>query len=190
MKVNLAVFRDELPGWALRGGLCALYSFFLAHLVGFNQPAEIAGMAMGVVVWVLLFAAGCAWLLQGGSAGWMSAVRALEVAVVIKFILMLVGFPLVFLLGRGIAPGLANTLGYIINLDMALGMAAIWLVGQIAQTDIEKLDSFGWTALATFVEGALMAVVICLLALAVLGWWRWRAPSVLKQKISPARISD
>jgi hypothetical protein len=173
VKASLSAFQDELPGWALRVGLCAFPSFFLAIVVGFNQLGEIAGMVLGVAAWVVLISAACAWLLQSGSAGWTRAVRALEVAVVIKFLTMLLGWLVVFLLKGSIAPGLANLLGYFLNLDMALGMAALWLVGQIAGADIEKLNSFGWTTLTTVVEGALMTAVIGAMALVILGWWRW-----------------
>jgi hypothetical protein len=74
--------------------------------------------------------------------------------------------------------------------DMFLGMAALWTVNQLggfSEIDyIARLDSFGWTALTTVIEGAFMAVLIVGIALAVLGWWKFRSFRVLRHKLSPA----
>ena len=70
-----------------------------------------------------------------------------------------------------------------------LGMAALWLVSQVGPfrnfEQIPGADSFGWTALTTVVEGALMAVVIGLIALVVLGCWRLTAGTDSKSEFFP-----
>ncbi len=193
MKITLSAFQDELPGWALRGAVCALTSFGWALVGGFSHPTEIAGMILGVGFWVAVFALGTAWLPANVNERWRRLGRALKRAAWIKFAVTILGVPLVLGLlngftGRGVGP-----LAFVFMLDMMLGLAALWLVGQVggfADFDqISRLDSCGWTALTVVVEGALMAAVIGLIALAVLGWWRLTAGSGEKQELSPARIS-
>ena len=46
----------ELPGWTLRGLLCALPSFFWAYLGGFNALIEISAMFVGIAFYVYAFA--------------------------------------------------------------------------------------------------------------------------------------
>lgn len=164
-------FRDELIGWTLRGGLCALTSFCWALAIGFNHPAEIAGMFVGVACWVVVFALLTACLPGTMLAGWIRFGRALKVAAWIKIGLTMLGLPA--------SLGLWGTpLAMPLSLDMLLGIAALSLVSVIGGfnsiEEIARLNSVGWTALTTIVEGALMAGVIATLALLVLGWWRLR----------------
>lgn len=193
MKITQAAFEDELPGWVLRGALCAVNSAFWAWMMGFQHPAEIAGMATGVAFWVAVFAGVCAWTPR--SAWWQQAQigPALKRAAWIKIgltcsgWLLLAGASLVHISG-------AEALAMFGMVDMLLGMAALWLVSRVAGIpdfdQISRLDSPGWTALTTVVEGALMAAVIGVLALAVLAWWRWGGLDRLKELLSPVRAPD
>ena len=184
-------FRAELPGWALRGCLCAASSAFWAVLIGFQAPAEIAGMVTGVAVWVCVFAALCSWT---PSLAWLKQPQmaaALKHAAWIKLGLSALGW--LCFAGR-FAPYFAflQWLGLCGIVDMALGIGALSLVALLAGTfrspeQISRLDSFGWTALTTVVEGALMAVLIGVIALAVLGWWRLKARVGRQRELSPAR---
>lgn len=195
MKTLLASeeFQAELPGWALRGVLCAANSAFWAVMMGFQQPAEIAGMAAGVAFWVVVFAGLCACTPLAERLRQPRIGAALKRAAWIKIGLTAAGW--LSLAGASLmrASG-AEVLAMLGMADVLMGMASLWLVSRAAGVpDIDqlgRLDSFGWTALTTVVEGALMAVVIGALALVVLGWWRWGGFDRIRKTVSPVRSSD
>ena len=182
-------FRAELPGWALRGGLCAAVSFVWALLMGYNSPFEIAGMVVGVAAWVVLFAGYCAWPGRTVRRGGPSIGRALKVAAWIKFGTSAAG-GLVYLL-HAIGPRSAIMDFGVVGLmpDWLLGFAAVSVVAAISGLPmgaLEGADSLGWTALITFVDGALFLLVIGVLASAVLLWWRFAPALLANLKLSPA----
>lgn len=184
-------FAAELGGWALRGTLCAASSFWWAFATGFNAPVEIAGMATGVIAWVALFATFSVWHGQAPHRGPSRLVSALKIAAWIKFLLSAVGWAAFALCSLLKNENLIVDAGFLFVMpDCLLGMASIALVSFVAGTDqLPNLDSFGWTALTTFVDGAFFLMVIGALALAVLLWWRC-APGVLtKLKLSPTRCA-
>lgn len=190
-----AEFQGELSGWAVRGVLCALNSAFWAFMLGFQQPAEFAGMAVGVAFWVAVFAVLCAWTPR---AGWWRQPRfgaALKRAALIKIGLTAAGW-LCFAAASQVRTSGAEALTMLGMVDMLLGLAALWVVGLACglsdPSQVAALDSFGWTALTTVVEGALMAALIGGIALGVLVWWRWGGQLLLQAKIklSPVRVSD
>jgi hypothetical protein len=164
-------FRTELPGWALRGVLCAANSACWAWMMGFQQAVEIAGMVAGVACWVALFAAAC--VLVPRLAWW----KQFQVAVVlrqaawIKIGLTAAGW-LIFALAS--ATGLAEIqqLAMLGMIDMLLGIAALSLVallgGMSGPEQVAAADSFLWTLATTVTEGALVAGVIVGIAVAVL----------------------
>jgi hypothetical protein len=182
-------FRAELPGWMLRGVLCAANSAFGAFLLGFQSPAEVVGMVVGVGCWIGCFAAVCA---SSPVLDWLRQPRlgaALKRAAWIKIGLTVAGS------GIMATPGFVRLeflqwLAIFGILDMWLGIAALWLVARIGDfadiEDIARLDSVGWTALTTLIEGALMAALIGSIALAVLLWWRWRGAAQSKFPIASA----
>lgn len=186
--IDSSAFHREIGGWAVRGVCCALLSAFWAVMAGFQHPAEIAGMVFGVAVWVTLFATGCVWLPLPAAFSQPQAVRALKRAAWIKFLLTAVGGLCTFVASSYSDAFRALTLFWMV--DMFLGMAALWTVNQLGgfqEIDcVARLDSFGWTALTTVIEGALMAVLIGGIALAVLGWWKLRSFRVLRRNLSPA----
>ena len=183
-------FRNELPGWVLRGVLCALGSAFWAVMMGFETPAEIAGMVAGVVFWSTGFAGLCCStrLLAGLKQPRLGS--ALKRAAWIKLGLTTFGWALMFGAGSLRFHGV-EVLGIFGMIDAVLGLASLWLVGEVGSFpdfgQICRANSFGWTALTTLVDGALTAIVIGLIAAAVLGWWHLTAGSGRKQELSPAR---
>ena len=179
----------ELPGWALRGVLCAASSAAWAVLMGFSAPAEILGMVLGVAGWVLAFAAFSAWT---PPAAWWShaqAVAALKGAVWLKVGLAAAGW-LGFGLGGALHLEDLAQLGLLGMLDTLLGLAALALVSFTAGLKgpefVAAADSFGLTALTTLTEGALMALVLAGLALALWVGWRLAARLGLNWKFLPA----
>ncbi len=178
--IDSAAWRDELPGWAVRGVLCAANSAFWAWMLGFQAPVELAGMAAGVACWVGIFAVLCVWTPPAARWAYPQFAAALKWAAGIKIGLTAAGW-LGFAGASLVRTSGAEALAAFGMADVLLGMAALWMVSRVAGIpDIEqvaRLDSFGWTALTTMVEGALMAVVIGLIALVVFGWWRWGGPS-------------
>jgi len=187
MNPALAVFGGDLPGWVLRGTLCSLSSFFWAVLTGFGQPAEILGMMAGVALWVLIFAGFSFWSGPGWSAG-RCVVPALKRAAWIKFGVTVGGWLLFAGINMSKLHG-ARKLETIAMLDVWLGLVALGLANAVGgfhgQEHISTLNSFGWTTLVTLIDGALFAVVIGLITLLVLGWWRLKAGSDSKSESSP-----
>ncbi len=187
--IDTDLFCRELGGWALRGIGCAALSVFWAVMTGFQHPAEIAGMVFGLAFWVTAFAALCAWRPGPATLGESRWVRALKLAVVIKIGFILLG-ALGWLTARSIG---GEFLMLAAMLDPALGAAALWLTGLIGGFDgidhLCRLDSFGWTALVTIIDGALMALVIGAIAAAILGWRKLRASGLLQRLLSPARVA-
>jgi hypothetical protein len=183
-------FPREFALWGLRGALCATSSFWWALMAGFNAPAEIAGMVAGVVGWVAIFAGLCAWRGEKWPGRADRLVRALKVATWIRFSISALG-GLGFALSS-LGPKGSMTDAGIIGMmpDGWCGIVAVHLVAQVGGMNPErlaKLDSFGWTALTTLVDGALFALVIGVLATAVLLWWRFCPGLEALLRISPAR---
>lgn len=190
--IDCARFPAELGGWALRGSLCATVSFGWAWVAGFNSPFEIAGMVAGVAFWVALFAGYCAWSGLALRRGRETFARALKVAAWIKSGTSVAGGSLCLLMSVG-PKNVIVDLGVMgVMPDCMLGLASIFLVTGISGLQmeaLEKADAFGWTALITFVDGALFLAVIGVLALAVLLWWRFAPGLLAKLKLSPARLA-
>jgi hypothetical protein len=185
-------FQAELPGWALRGVVCALMSFYLAIQGGFGNPAEIAGMILGVGFWVAVFTWAATWLPANLGSRWARIGQALKKAAWIKSGITLLSWLLILgLQSSSLFPAMGPDRVLLVP-DMLLGWAALRLVGWAGGFrhlgKISSQDSCGWTALTTIVDGALMAVLIGLIALVVLGWWRLREDSDSRSELSPARL--
>ena len=180
-------FQGELPGWILRGVLCAANSACWAAVTGFTHPMEIAGMALGVAFWVALFTGYCAWSLRTAPVARGRLVAALKTATWIKIILVVLGLPALF--GSRFLPEWLMLSFFGFSVDMLLGFVSLqavaWLAGLADFTRIAQLDSWSWTALATVFEGTLMTILLGLLAFVVLAWRRY-SPGLL----SPIRHSD
>lgn len=183
-------FRAELPGWLLRGVLCALNSAGWAALMGFQDPVEIAGMAAGVGCWVAVFAAVCAGRTRIVRWNQPQAVAALKWATWIKIGITACGW-LSIGLGGMLNLDALSQMGLLGSGDMLLGLAALAMVsfaaGMKGPEMVAAADSFGWTALTTVIEGLLMALVIVGIALLVWVFWRVRDTLGLSRKISPTR---
>lgn len=189
---NVPAFHQEMRGWALRGILCALSSFYWAYVAGFRQPMEILGMVTGVMGWVLIFAWLTSRILPARKIG-LRTVEALKRAAWIKFGVTGAGWLIFGLIGT---LGLRGTehLAILGMVDMWLGFVALGLGNLLGgfhgENHIASLDSYGWTAFTTFIDGALFAVVIGLLTCLILGWWRLRDNSGMKKELSPVRMTD
>lgn len=175
--INSDAFRAELPGWALRGILCAATSAFWAVLMGFQAPTEIVGMIAGVAGWVAVFATVCAWLQHSVRWSRTRASAALKWAAGIKIGLVASGW---------LAYGVGGLLQWDDMMGMALfgmvdpllGLASLALVsffgGMNGPETVAAADSLGWTLLTTVIEGLLMALVIACSAVLVWGFWQAR----------------
>lgn len=184
-------FVAELPGWALRGVFCAATSAFWAVMMGFSSAAEIAGMVAGVACWVGIFAGLCVWL--PGAVNWLNrdAAVALRWAAWIKVGLTAGGWGL-FCLGGALNSDPLAQMGMLGTMDTALGMGALWGVSFMAGVNdlgLPALDSFGWTALTTVTEGALMALVIGAIAAALWILWRLSAATGVNWKFLRGRLT-
>jgi hypothetical protein len=186
-------FPRELAGWGLRGVLCAASSFWWAWIAGFDSPAEIAGMAAGVIVWVALFAGFCVWHPSAGGRGPAQLVPALKGAATIKFLLSAAGWAWFAVCSLFQNDHTILDAGFVFVMpDCMLGIASLGLVGAVSGGNVDslpRLDSFGWTALTTLVDGALFLGVIAALAGAVLLWWRYWPGLRAKLKFSPTRVA-
>jgi hypothetical protein len=169
--------------------LCAASSFWWAAAAGFNAPVEIAGMLAGILVWIVFFAGFSVWHRESGMRGPERLVPALKLAAWIKFLFTAGGWGVFAAcsLFKNEATILDAGLVFMMP-DCLLGLAATGIVSLISGAPhLEKLDSFGWTALTTVVDGALFALVIGVIALAVLAWWRFGPGLLAKLNLSPAR---
>jgi hypothetical protein len=160
--------------------------------MGFSDPVEIAGLAAGIAAWVVLFAGFCAWHRQAAPRGPARLVPALKIAAWAKFALSAagwVGYAVCSLLKKD--DTLIVDAGFLFLLpDGLLGMAAIWLGSALSgANDLMTVNSFGWTALTTFIDGALFALVIASLALPVLAWWRFGPALLARLRFSPVRLA-
>jgi hypothetical protein len=184
-------FLGELGGWAIRGTCCALLSGFWAVMMGFQHPAEIAGLVFGLALWIALLAAGCVWLPLPAAISRPQAIRALKVAAWIKFGFAVLG--ILAAVGTSNFCGPLRAFGMLGLVDMVFGLAALWSVGQLAGvSDIKHLstfDSFGWTALTTVIDGALVALSIGAIAVAVLVWRRIAPKIAAWLNLPPARVA-
>lgn len=174
-------FRAELPGWALRGSLCAAISAFWAVAGGFSAPAEIAGMIGGVAVWVALFAAAVTWARRSGASMPADAADALKTAAWIKVGLSVLGIV-------GVAWPLAGSLMFLgPGLDLILGLASVnavcWMAGATDAELLARLDSVTWAGWVTIVQGGMIALTITILTGAIL-IWKWSRPGALSKRAS------
>lgn len=191
LKFDDARFGRELPLWALRGVLCAVPSAFWAVLADFKHPAEIAAMIAGTGLCI----AGFAWFSAGEvmttTPGREQFVRALKMSAWLKAASLLgVGLTWIAVAVWHAPAGAGLALGVVPDMWAGLGSLSLvgWLAG-VKELGLSQLDSFGWTLLATLVQGALISAELALLALGVIGWWRvwaWLKPQLM---ISPARLA-
>lgn len=190
LKFDDARFGRELPLWALRGLLCAAPSAFWAVLTEFQHPVEIAAMVLVTALYIVGFAWFSAWDVMAATPGRRQFVRALKMSVWIKMAMMA---------GLGCAAALLSGIGRDFGAwlsgmmpDLCCGIGSLSLVGWLAgarELGVGRLDSFGWTALTTLVQGGLISALIVGMAAAVLVWWRvwaWLKPQLM---FSPARIA-
>lgn len=194
--MNLAINEEklgrELPGWALRGVLCAANSAGWAVLMGFQAATEIAGMVAGVAFWVALFAGACAWM--PGTTRWNhgEAVAALKWAAWIR-IGLTAGAWLVYAAASAAGFHDLGQMALVGTLDTILGLGALLVVSVLAgmkgPESVAAADSFGWTALTTIVEGLLVAGTITGLAVAVWLAWRVAARVGIPARFLPVRTN-
>lgn len=183
-------FRAELPGWALRGILCALNSAGWAVLIGFWAPVEIAGMAAGVAFWTVVFAVLCAGRNQ--FASWINpqAVAALKWATWVKIGITAFGW-LLFWLGGVLHFEALSQMGMLGMIDTLLGLGSLAIVAFFAGLKgpemVAAADSFGLTMVTTMLEGFAMAVVIGGIAMCLWTVWRLCDTLGLPLKFLPAR---
>lgn len=161
-------------------------------MAGFQHPPELAGMAVGVVLWVTIFAGVSSWGLRSGGFTCAQVVGSVKTAAWIKLTITLVGLPALF--SARFLPGPLGVLAAGLSCDMVLGMAALAAVAAVGRfsgfEEVARADSAGWTALATIIDGALMAVLIVLIASVVMAW-RQRGPgSRARRLLSPIRKPD
>ena len=166
---NLQRFQNELPGWLLRGALCAANSAVWAVLAGFQTASEAAGMLAGVLGWVTLFAGAVA--IVPADRPWAAeAMSALKWAAWLK-VGLLAGAWLVYAAAMAVRWDSLAVLAMFGTLDLWLGLLSLGLVAKVAgfagPEAVATADSFGWTALATVVEGTLMAMILVGLAAGV-----------------------
>lgn len=161
-------FRDELPGWVLRGSLCAVSSAYWAVALGFNSPEEVADMAAGVVAWMAIFAGVCVHLQRQEGRSRIQVVSALKRASWIKVWLTVLGWTLMAIGGSGGNESVMAS-GLLGGTDVLLGMIALKVVSFLSGLDgahaVARADSFVWTSLATMTEGLLVALVIGFIAM-------------------------
>lgn len=163
-------FRAELPGWTLRGAFCAASSAGWAWLMGFQAPAEIAGMLAGVALWVVVFAAACARISPSLDGQPTEACTALKWAAWIKIAFTAAGW-LVYAAASSARLHDLSQIAMLGTVDLLLGMAAVWTVSIVSGMgdpgQLAAANSFGWTMCTTVVEGALITTLILGIALGV-----------------------
>jgi hypothetical protein len=186
-------FRSELPGWTLRGGLCAASSAGWAWLMGFQTLAELAGMLAGVAFWVVVFAAACARMSPSFARPPTEACTALKWAAWIKIAFTAAGW-LVYAAASSARLQDLSQIAMLGTVDLLLGLVALWTVSVVSGMSdpgqVASADSFGWTMLTTVMEGALIATLIIGIALVV---WilRRMLPAVhANENFPPVRVTD
>lgn len=186
-------FRSELPGWTLRGVLCAASSAGWACLMGFQAPAELAGMLAGVAFWVVMFAMACARMSPSLVGQQSEACTALKWAAWIKIAFTAAGW-LVYAAASSARLHDLSQIAMLGTVDLLLGMAALWTASAVSGMgdpgQVAAADSFGWTMFTTVVEGALITALILGIALGV--WILRRMLSAIHANgnVSPVRVTD
>ena len=179
-------FKTELWSWAWRGVLCAGPSAVWAAVSGFTHPCEIVAMLLGVGCYVFAFAAGSTWLTFQTTPGRARLSGALKTAAGIKAV-SLVGMVAWWTLSVGFVHKGLDWLFLLGWPDLMLGVGNLELVGWLTDrgdsVGLARLDSFWLTALATLLQGALLSVLLAVLALVVLGvqggWRRMTGDRIL-----------
>ena len=188
-----AEFQAELPGWALRGTLCATSSVGWAWLIGFQSSSEFAGMAAGVACWVAVFAGICAWVTPAVPGSQLEWVIALKWAAWIKVALTASAW-LCYAGASAVGLNDLSQMAMLGTVDLLLGMASLWVVALAAGLPdpghVATADSFGLTTLTTLTEGMLMALLIAGLAVAVWIGRRMLVASASCWKFFPVRNAD
>lgn len=183
-------FGRELPGWALRGVLCAAPSAFWAVLGEFQHPSEIAAM----VLVTALYITGFAWLSAGefmaATSGRRTFVQALKMSAWIKpATIVFLGSAGAIFSGRVLNP---EPWFAAMTPDMVCGLGSVSLVSWLAgmrELGVARLDSFAWTALTTLVQGTLISGLLAMLAVILFVWWRAWGWLRSQLEISPTRIA-
>jgi len=161
-------FLSELAGWTLRVGACAVWSFCCAYQSGFNSFAAVTGMLAGIAAWALAITWYCERRMRRLESEDFYLVRALKLAVFLKSGPTLIAFVGV-LLWTALFPGRHSPL---VNLafvpEMITSAAAYVLANPVVRWAhlgvLDGRDEFAWTALATVVNGALIAVLVAVIA--------------------------
>ncbi len=183
------VFPDELVSWSLRAPVCAIPSLVWAYSLGHRRPAEIAGMLTGVAFWIGIMAWFCTWWARQKFET-SDLVKALKTAVLIKCGLVVVGLGLKWLAGffHDKGDGL-SFISVVFLMDGGLGAGAIILAGNLKDLvqagALFGSHSFGWTALVSLIQGALIVAALGVIALAI----HAITPTQPIRKFSPARSS-
>jgi len=166
-------FGGELTGWTLRGALAASIAAGWAIKGGFTRPMEIAGMIAGLLGWVIVFATFSGWGVRMGEKAPVLAVGALKRAVWVKLACSLT-CGVIFIGDRATS----RAGDWLLNggfIDLYFGIVSLAVVSLLAGVSLEQvthLDTFGYTALATLLHGALTTGAIAAIAATLFGW-RW-----------------
>ncbi|HVZ65342.1 MAG TPA: hypothetical protein VG936_12285 [Lacunisphaera sp.] len=177
----------EFGWWALRGLLCAAPSAGWAVLAGFNRPADWAAMTLGTLGWIAGFG-GLAVATQARVPGFM---RSLKMSAWIKpaaIPLGLLGLPLVS--GLKLAGVSWLALGLVPDLWAGIGSIGLVerLVGLAPELSLASHHAFGWTLLATLIQGAFVAAMVVAGAFVLVGGQRlWQAGRAAG--LFPARLT-
>lgn len=162
---NLGCFRVELRGWVWRGSLCALPSVGWAWALDYRHPFEVAAMLLVVSGFIVAFATSSTWMAMKATPGWLRFSRALKIAAGIK-IGTFVGVAAYWTMWVGWLP---KIMVWLVWPDMLLGLCSVELIGALAgpreSMDLAKLDSFALTGLTALVHGALLSLLLVLIAL-------------------------
>ena len=186
-------FCAELPGWTLRGVLCAASSAGWAWLMGFQAPAELAGMLAGVAFWVVMFATACARMSPSFAGQQTEACTALKWAAWIKIALTAAGW-LVYAAASSARLHDLSQIAMLGTVDLLLGMAALWTASVVSGMSdpgqVAAANSFGWTMFTTVVEGALITALILGIALSVWILRRMFLGIRTNANFPPIRVTD
>lgn len=168
--IDFKSFGREFAGWLGRGMLYASPSVFWAGMVGFTQPAEIAAIVLCGVMFVALVSLYCSWRSSGTAGDESEFVRALKIAMWVKIVPQAVALALLVLSSELRFRALECSILAFFP-DMLDGFVSLSIVSRLAglrDLQLAQLDSFGWTALTSVLQGLLLTVLLVILAWCVI----------------------